>query len=47
MVVVTAGCGSQQAAPAVGKGTGSDKPIKVGVTAGPHAEIMEVVKESR
>lgn len=34
-----AGCGSQK--PAV-----SDKPIKVGVTAGPHAEIMDVVKKA-
>lgn len=37
--LLAAGCGSaKQEAPA-------DKPLKVGVTAGPHAEIMEVVKK--
>lgn len=39
-VVVLSGCGKQASAPAV-----SDKPLKVGVTAGPHAEIMDVVKK--
>jgi D-methionine transport system substrate-binding protein len=34
-----AGCGQQAAAPA------ADKPLKVGVTAGPHAEIMDAVKK--
>ncbi len=34
-----AGCGQQTAAPA------ADKPLKVGVTAGPHAEIMDAVKK--
>jgi D-methionine transport system substrate-binding protein len=33
------GCGQQAAAPA------ADKILKVGVTAGPHAEVMEVVKK--
>ncbi|MDR3566120.1 MAG: MetQ/NlpA family ABC transporter substrate-binding protein [Negativicutes bacterium] len=32
------GCGGQS-------GPGGDKPLKVGVTAGPHAEIMDVVKK--
>lgn len=35
---LTAGCSKQSA-------TTSDKPLKVGVTAGPHAEVMEVVKK--
>jgi len=35
---LSAGCG-QQSAPKV------EKPLKVGVTAGPHAEIMDVVKK--
>lgn len=35
---VLAGCGKQATAPA-------DKPLKVGVTAGPHAEIMDEVKK--
>ena len=35
---LVAGCGKQAATP-------SDRPIKVGVTAGPHAEIMDVVKK--
>ena len=39
-VVGLVGCGKQAAAPAA-----TDKPIKVGVTAGPHAEIMDVVKK--
>lgn len=34
-----AGCGKQAAAPV------ADKPLKVGVTAGPHAEVMDVVKK--
>lgn len=34
-----AGCGKQATAPA------ADKPLKVGVTAGPHAEVMDVVKK--
>ena len=34
------GCGSSQTTK-----TASDKPLKVGVTAGPHAEIMDVVKK--
>ncbi|MGI6093710.1 MAG: MetQ/NlpA family ABC transporter substrate-binding protein [Veillonellaceae bacterium] len=35
---ITAGC-SKQSTP------GADKPLKVGVTAGPHAEVMDVVKK--
>ncbi len=34
-----AGCGKQTASPA------TDKTLKVGVTAGPHAEVMDVVKK--
>lgn len=37
-LIVAAGCGSQQQA-------ASQKPLKVGVTAGPHAEIMDAVKK--
>lgn len=36
---LTAGCSKQST-------TGADKPLKVGVTAGPHAEIMDVVKKA-
>lgn len=39
-VVGLAGCGKQAAAPAA-----ADKPLKIGVTAGPHAEIMDAVKK--
>lgn len=35
-----AGCGGQKQAAA------PDKPLKIGVTAGPHAEIMDVVKKA-
>jgi D-methionine transport system substrate-binding protein len=35
---LVSGCGNQSTA-------GTDKPLKVGVTAGPHAEIMDVVKK--
>lgn len=38
---VFAGCGAKQDAPKAA----ADRPIKVGVTAGPHAEIMDVVKK--
>lgn len=38
-LTIAAGCGKQAAAPA------ADKPLKVGVTAGPHAEVMDVVKK--
>ncbi|MEG6585278.1 MetQ/NlpA family ABC transporter substrate-binding protein [Dendrosporobacter sp. 1207_IL3150] len=37
-IALLAGCGTQQAA-------SPQKPIKVGVTAGPHAELMDVVKK--
>ncbi|HEY3424330.1 MAG TPA: MetQ/NlpA family ABC transporter substrate-binding protein [Negativicutes bacterium] len=37
-VIFVTGCGSQNV-------TNPEKPIKVGVSAGPHAEIMEVVKK--
>ncbi len=37
-LALLAGCGGQQAA-------APDKPLKIGVTAGPHAEIMDVVKK--
>lgn len=39
LALIVGGCGTQKAAAA------PEKPIKVGVTAGPHAEIMEVVKK--
>lgn len=40
--IVIAGCGgAKQDAPKAG----SDRPLKVGVTAGPHAEIMDIVKK--
>lgn len=39
LALIVGGCGAQKAA------TVPEKPIKVGVTAGPHAEIMEVVKK--
>lgn len=35
---VTAGCSKQST-------TGIDKPLKIGVTAGPHAEVMDIVKK--
>lgn len=35
---ITAGCSKQST-------TNNDKPLKVGVTAGPHAEVMDVVKQ--
>ncbi|SDE92191.1 MetQ/NlpA family ABC transporter substrate-binding protein [Sporomusa acidovorans] len=35
------GCGKQAASPAA-----ANKPLKVGVTAGPHAEIMDAVKKA-
>lgn len=38
VVGLTAGCSKQST-------TGTDKPLKVGVTAGPHAEVMDVVKK--
>ena len=42
--VMAAGCGKNE--PAKPAATPSaDKPIKVGVTAGPHAQILEVVKK--
>jgi D-methionine transport system substrate-binding protein len=37
-LLVAAGCGSQQ------KNQTAGKTLKVGVTAGPHAEVMDVVK---
>lgn len=40
---LAAGCGSQTTKPA--QPGASDKPIKVGVTAGPHAEVMDIVKK--
>lgn len=39
LTALLAGCGGGQ------KSAGTDKPLKVGVTAGPHAEIMDVVKK--
>lgn len=39
LTALLAGCGG---AP---KSAGADKPLKVGVTAGPHAEIMDIVKK--
>lgn len=39
LALIIGGCGAQKAAAV------PEKPIKVGVTAGPHAEIMEVVKK--
>ena len=38
LVLLLAGCGKEEAKPA------ADAPIKVGVTAGPHAKVMEFVK---
>ena len=38
LVLLLAGCGKEEAKPA------ADAPIKVGVTAGPHANVMEFVK---
>ena len=38
LVLLLAGCGKEEAKPA------ADAPIKVGVTAGPHATVMEFVK---
>ena len=38
LVLLLAGCGKEEAKPA------ADAPIKVGVTAGPHAQVMEFVK---
>ena len=44
VIVMAAGCGkSEPAKPAAAPV--ADKPIKVGVTAGPHAQILEVVKK--
>ena len=46
MLLVAAGCGQQQPAATAGaQSPAAGKAIKVGVTAGPHAEIMEVVKK--
>ena len=39
LVLLLAGCGKEEAKPA------ADAPIKVGVTAGPHAKVMEFVKQ--
>ena len=45
VLVLSAGCGgkSEPAKPAAAPA--ADKPLKVGVTAGPHAQILEVVKK--
>lgn len=43
LAALAAGCGGQKAAPAAAPA--EKKTIKVGVTAGPHAEIMETVKK--
>ena len=45
ILVLSAGCGgkSEPAKPATA--STADKPLKVGVTAGPHAQILEVVKK--
>jgi D-methionine transport system substrate-binding protein len=41
LIGLSAGCSKQGTS-----GAGADKPLKVGVTAGPHAEIMDVVKKA-
>ncbi len=44
-LVLTAGCGSKPEPAKPAATPAADKPIKVGVTPGPHAQILEVVKK--
>lgn len=39
------GCSGNNTGSQIAKQPGTDKPLKIGVTAGPHAEVMDVVKK--
>ena len=45
VIALTAGCGGKTEPAKPAPAPAADKPLKVGVTPGPHAQIMEVVKK--
>ncbi len=45
VIALTAGCGGKTEPAKPAAAPAADKPLKVGVTPGPHAQIMEVVKK--
>ena len=45
VLALAAGCGGKTEPAKPAAAPAADKPLKVGVTPGPHAQIMEVVKK--